>query len=143
MALPPCYMMCQFYPTAPRRLSCLMYQRSADLGLGIPSNIAFYALLTHIIARVTNTQPHELIIQLGEAYVCQDHIEALSVSLTRKPRTFPTLRWTREVTDINDITYEDFAVEGYNPHHVPIALASDPEAVRVREWRTPEGVPGQ
>ncbi|KAN0130259.1 Thymidylate synthase/dCMP hydroxymethylase domain containing protein [Lactarius tabidus] len=124
MALPPCHMMCQFYvhlppsdePAAPRRLSCLMYQRSADLGLGIPFNIASYALLTHMIARVTDTQPHELIIQLGDAHVYRDHVDALNIQLTREPRAFPTLRWTRNVMDIEDFTYEDFVVEGYDPH---------------------------
>ncbi|KAH9993541.1 thymidylate synthase [Russula vinacea] len=124
MALPPCHMMCQFYvhlPThadgsAPRRLSCLMYQRSADLGLGIPFNIASYALLTHMIARVTDTVPHELIIQLGDAHVYKDHVDALRVQLTRQPRAFPTLRWTRDITDIEDFTYDDFFIDGYDPH---------------------------
>ncbi|KAI9455258.1 thymidylate synthase [Lactarius psammicola] len=124
MALPPCHMMCQFYvhlppsdePTAPRRLSCLMYQRSADLGLGIPFNIASYALLTHMIARVTHTQPHELIIQLGDAHIYRDHVDALNIQLTRQPRPFPTLRWTRDITDIEDFTYEDFVIEGYDAH---------------------------
>ena len=124
MALPPCHMMCQFYvhlppqdtPTAARRLSCLMYQRSADLGLGIPFNIASYALLTHMIARVTDTEPHELIIQLGDAHVYQDHVDALNVQLTRQPCAFPTLRWSRNIIDIEDFTYEDFIVEGYDPH---------------------------
>ena len=114
-----------------------MYQRSADLGLRIPSDIALYALLTHMIARVTDTQPHELIVQLGDAYIRRNHIDALNALLTRKPCPFATLRWTRDVTDIDDFTYEDFAVEGHlTPHDVPsIALASDPEALRVREWR--------
>lgn len=124
MALPPCHMMCQFYvhlpahdnDGTPRRLSCLMYQRSADLGLGIPFNIASYALLTHMIARVTDTVPHELIIQLGDAHVYKDHVDALRVQLTRQPRAFPTLRWTRDITDIEDFMYDDFIVEGYDPH---------------------------
>ena len=121
MALPPCHMMCQFYvhlpnDGAPRRLSCLMYQRSADLGLGIPFNIASYALLTHMIARVTDTVPHELIIQLGDAHVYKDHVDALKVQLIRQPRSFPTLRWMRDITDIEDFTYDDFIIEGYDPH---------------------------
>ncbi|KAH9011476.1 thymidylate synthase [Lactarius pseudohatsudake] len=132
MALPPCHMMCQFYvhlppsdePTAPRRLSCLMYQRSADLGLGIPFNIASYALLTHMIARVTDTQPHELIIQLGDAHIYRDHVDALNIQLTRQPRPFPTLRWTRDITDIEDFTYEDFVVEGYDAHpSIPMKMS--------------------
>ncbi|KAH9168296.1 thymidylate synthase [Lactarius sanguifluus] len=132
MALPPCHMMCQFYvhlppsdePTAPRRLSCLMYQRSADLGLGIPFNIASYALLTHMIARVTDTQPHELIIQLGDAHIYRDHVDALNIQLTRQPRPFPTLRWTRDITDIEDFTYDDFVVEGYDAHpSIPMKMS--------------------
>ncbi len=121
MALPPCHMVCQFYvhlPSdgAPQRLSCLMYQRSADLGLGIPFNIASYALLTHMIARVTDSVPHELIIQLGDAHVYKDHVDALKVQLIRQPRAFPTLRWMRDITDIEDFTYDDFIIEGYDPH---------------------------
>ncbi|KAI0044446.1 thymidylate synthase [Auriscalpium vulgare] len=124
MALPPCHMMCQFYvhlpppdaPTARPRLSCLMYQRSADLGLGIPFNIASYALLTHMIAQVTGTDAHELVIQLGDAHVYRDHVAALEVQLQRAPRAFPKLRWRRDVQDIDDFVYDDFVVEGYNPH---------------------------
>ncbi|KAI0806234.1 thymidylate synthase/dCMP hydroxymethylase domain-containing protein [Irpex lacteus] len=122
MALPPCHMMCQFYvnlPSSPSdkpKLSCLMYQRSADLGLGIPFNIASYALLTHMIAKVTDTEPHELIIQLGDAHVYRDHVDALKVQLEREPRPFPKLRWKRDVKDIDDFVSEDFVVEGYDPH---------------------------
>ncbi|KAI0058712.1 thymidylate synthase [Artomyces pyxidatus] len=133
MALPPCHMMCQFYvhlpdasdPCAPRpRLSCLMYQRSADLGLGIPFNIASYALLTHMIAQVTGTEAHELVIQLGDAHVYKDHIDALEVQLQREPRPFPILRWKRDVPDIEDFVYEDFIVEGYNPHpSIPMKMS--------------------
>ena len=94
MALPPCHMMCQFYvhlppaddPSAKPKLSCLMYQRSADLGLGIPFNIASYALLTHMVAHVTDTEAHELIIQLGDAHVYRDHVDALRTQLEREPR---------------------------------------------------------
>ena len=93
-----------------------MYQRSADLGLGIPFNIASYALLTHMIAKVTDTEPRELIIQLGDAHVYRDHVEALKVQVAREPRPFPTLTWAREVNDIDDFRVEDFVVEGYSPH---------------------------
>ena len=99
-------MMCQFYvhlPAEPSQkpgLSCLMYQRSADLGLGIPFNIASYALLTHMIAHVTDTEPRELIIQLGDAHVYRDHVAALEVQLQREPRPFPKLRWKRRVESI-------------------------------------------
>lgn len=93
-----------------------MYQRSADLGLGIPFNIASYALLTHMIAQVTNTEPRELIIQLGDAHVYRDHVDALQIQVLREPRPFPKLRWAREITDIDDFKYDDFTVEGYSPH---------------------------
>jgi thymidylate synthase len=124
MALPPCHLMCQFYVNLPSpenssarpRLSCLMYQRSADLGLGIPFNIASYAILTHMIANVTNTEPHELIIQLGDAHVYRDHVDALKLQLEREPRPFPTISFKRDIADIEDFVYEDFEVEGYNPH---------------------------
>ncbi|KZV95153.1 thymidylate synthase [Exidia glandulosa HHB12029] len=122
MALPPCHMFCQFYVHLPDetharpRLSCLMYQRSADLGLGIPFNIASYALLTCMIAHVTGTDPHELIIQLGDAHVYRDHVDALKIQLERTPKPFPTLRFKRTVDDIDDFTVDDFVIEGYNPH---------------------------
>jgi thymidylate synthase len=93
-----------------------MYQRSADLGLGIPFNIASYALLTHMVAKVTDTDPRELIIQLGDAHVYRDHVDALRVQLEREPRPFPKLRWKREVSSIDDFVSEDFVVEGYDPH---------------------------
>jgi len=124
MALPPCHMIYQFFvhlpgqdnPSAPRRLSCLVYQRTADLGLGVPFDIASHALLTHMVARVTDTVPHELVIQLGDAHVYQNHVDALRVQLTRQPRTLPTLRWARDITDIEGFTYDDFIIEGYDPH---------------------------
>lgn len=96
----------------------MMYQRSADLGLGIPFNIASYALLTHMIAHITGTEPYELIMQLGDAHVYRDHVEALETQLKREPRPFPKLRWKRsaeEVDHIDGFAYDDFIVEGYNP----------------------------
>ncbi|KIJ58840.1 hypothetical protein HYDPIDRAFT_101899 [Hydnomerulius pinastri MD-312] len=122
MALPPCHMMCQFYvhtsstPGTKNGLSCLMYQRSADLGLGIPFNIASYALLTHMIAHVTDTEPRELIIQLGDAHVYNNHVEALREQLLRDPKPFPTLTFMRKVESIDDFKDEDIKVEGYDPH---------------------------
>ncbi|CCM04765.1 uncharacterized protein FIBRA_06955 [Fibroporia radiculosa] len=124
MALPPCHVLCQFYvhlpppdaPDAPKKLSCLLYQRSADLGLGIPFNIASYAVLTHLVAHLTNTEPHELIIQLGDAHVYRDHVDALEEQLKRTPKAFPKLRWTRTVSDVDDFRADDIVVEGYNPH---------------------------
>ena len=130
MALPPCHLLCQFYVSNPKsthaaangitkpkpRLSCLMFQRSADLGLGIPFNIASYALLTHMVAKVTDTEAHELVIQLGDAHVYKDHVDALRVQLERDPRPFPKLNWARDVQEIDNFTPEDVLVEGYNPH---------------------------
>ncbi|KAI3618961.1 thymidylate synthase [Moniliophthora roreri] len=125
MALPPCHLLCQFYvhlppsdsPQQKPKLSCLMYQRSADLGLGIPFNIASYALLTHMMAQVTGTEPHELVIQLGDAHVYRDHVDALKTQLEREPRPFPKLKWAREgINDIEDFVYSDFVVEGYDPY---------------------------
>ncbi|KAJ9121553.1 Thymidylate synthase [Naganishia vaughanmartiniae] len=129
MALPPCHMFCQFYVTLPPAptptnptpkplLSCLMYQRSCDLGLGVPFNIASYALLTHMIALMTDTEPHEFILQMGDAHVYADHVEPLMVQLEREPREFPRLEWNRgkdEVGDIDGFRYEDFGVVGYKP----------------------------
>lgn len=115
-------MMCQFYvhlastPESKNGLSCLMCQRSADLGLGIQFNIASYALLTHMIAHVTGTEPRELIIQLGDAYVYKDHVDALQTQLQREPKPFPTILFAREIDQIDNFEYEDVIVEGYNPH---------------------------
>lgn len=122
MALPPCHMMCQFYVHLPEEpdqkpgLSCLMFQRSADLGLGIPFNIASYALLTHMIAHVTDTEARELIIQLGDAHVYRDHVEALQIQLERQPYPFPTIKWKRKVEVIDKFETEDIIVEGYRSH---------------------------
>lgn len=121
-------MFCQFYVTLPPAsssastrplLSCLMYQRSADLGLGIPFNIASYALLTHMIALITNTTPHELVMQLGDAHVYRDHIEPLGIQIQREPRAFPELKWKRsaeEIGSIDGFVLNDFEVVGYSPH---------------------------
>ncbi|GAA5906357.1 hypothetical protein JCM6882_002708 [Rhodosporidiobolus microsporus] len=123
MALPPCHMFCQFYvnlpppsspPSTKPRLSCLMYQRSADLGLGVPFNIASYALLTHMIALVTDTVPHEFVLQLGDAHVYLDHVEPLKTQLGRAPFDFPEFRWTRsreEVGGIDGFRFEDFEID--------------------------------
>ncbi|KAL5520588.1 TMP1 [Sanghuangporus sanghuang] len=130
MALPPCHLLCQFYVSLPTpdspegtrpKLSCLMYQRSADLGLGIPFNIASYAILTHLIAQLTGTEAYALTIQLGDAHVYRDHVDALKVQLERKPRPFPKIRWRREVMDLDDFEPEDVFVEDYRPHP-PVAM---------------------
>lgn len=101
-----------------------MYQRSADLGLGIPFNIASYAILTHVIAQVTNTDAHELVIQLGDAHVYKDHVDALKIQLEREPRAFPKIRWKRQLTDVDEFEPEDVIVEGYSPHPpVPMKMS--------------------
>ena len=93
-----------------------MYQHSADLGLGIPFNIASYALLTHMVAHVTGTEPHELVIQLGDVHVYRDYVDELRTQLQREPRPFPKLKWARTIDAIDDFQSEDFVVEGYDPH---------------------------
>jgi thymidylate synthase len=122
-------MFCQFFVTLPDpsspsstttrpKLSCLMYQRSCDLGLGVPFNIASYSLLTHMIALVTGCDAHEFILQMGDAHVYKDHVEPLQVQLERQPREFPTLKFARtkeEIGDIDGFRTEDFVVEGYKP----------------------------
>jgi thymidylate synthase len=124
MALPPCHMFCQFFVTLPEtpgakpKLSCLMYQRSCDLGLGVPFNIASYSLLTHMIALVTDTEPHEFILQMGDAHVYKDHVEPLMTQLEREPREFPKLnikRTKEEIGGIDGFRTEDFEVVGYKP----------------------------
>jgi len=115
MALPPCHMFCQFY-VAGGRLSCLMYQRSCDMGLGVPFNIASYALLTYMIAHVCDLEPGEFIHTLGDAHVYLNHIEPLQEQLQREPRAFPTLRIKRKVHEIDDFCFDDFELVGYNPY---------------------------
>ena len=116
MALPPCHMMCQFYvDTNKNELSCHMYQRSADMGLGVPFNIASYALLTHIVAQATGRKPGDLVHTLGDAHVYLNHIEPLQEQLQRTPRPFPKIQINPDKNNIDDFVYEDFKVVGYNP----------------------------
>lgn len=114
MALPPCHVMCQFY-VADGELSCQMYQRSCDMGLGVPFNIASYSLLTCLIAQVCGLKPGEFVHTLGDAHVYNNHIEPLREQLTRVPRAFPTLKINPDVKDINDFTYDDLTLEDYKP----------------------------
>lgn len=115
MALPPCHCFAQFY-VANGELSCQLYQRSADMGLGVPFNIASYALLTYMIAHVTNLKPGDFIHSLGDTHVYLNHVEPLKEQLERKPRPFPQLRIKRQVTNIDDFTFDDFEVIGYDPY---------------------------
>jgi len=115
MALPPCHMFCQFY-VANGELSCLMYQRSADVGLGVPFNIASYALLTCMIAQVCGLKPGDFIHNMGNTHVYSNHIEPLKTQLERTPRPFPTLKMNADVKDIDSFQMSDFELLGYNPH---------------------------
>ena len=115
MALPPCHMFAQFY-VARGELSCLMYQRSCDMGLGVPFNIASYALLTRLLAQVAGLRPGELVHTLGDAHVYSNHVDALRTQLLRQPRPFPTLRINPAVTDIDGFCFADFTLEDYDCH---------------------------
>jgi thymidylate synthase len=114
MALPPCHCLFQFYVSG-GRLSCQLYQRSADIFLGVPFNIASYALLTHIIAEVTGLGVGEFIHTLGDAHLYLNHLEQADLQLTRKPKALPRLRIKRQVTSLEDFRFEDFVIEGYDP----------------------------
>ncbi|XP_065208059.1 thymidylate synthase-like [Planococcus citri] len=115
VALPPSLCLIQFYAVN-GELSCQMYQRSADMGLGAPFDIACCSLLTCMIAHVTNHKPKEFIHTIGESHVYLDRIEPLKFQLEREMRTFPTLSIAREVNSISDFRFEDFVLDGYNPH---------------------------
>lgn len=115
MALPPCHTMFQFY-VAEGRLSCQLYQRSGDTFLGVPFNIASYALLTMMIAKECGLEPGEFIHTLGDAHLYLNHEEQAKEQLSREPRKLPTMRLNPEVRSIFDYTYEDFTLEGYDPH---------------------------
>ncbi|KMZ88231.1 bifunctional dihydrofolate reductase-thymidylate synthase [Plasmodium vivax Brazil I] len=120
MALPPCHILCQFY-VFDGKLSCIMYQRSCDLGLGVPFNIASYSIFTHMIAQVCNLQPAQFIHILGNAHVYNNHVDSLKVQLNRIPYPFPTLKLNPEVKNIEDFTISDFTIENY-VHHDKIAM---------------------
>ncbi|KAK2497084.1 hypothetical protein MC885_013218 [Smutsia gigantea] len=115
MALPPCHALCQFY-VVNGELSCQLYQRSGDMGLGVPFNIASYALLTYMIAHITGLKPGDFVHTLGDAHIYLNHIEPLRIQLQREPRPFPKLKILRKVEKIDDFKAEDFQIEGYNPH---------------------------
>ncbi len=115
MALPPCHLMFQFY-VAKGKLSCLLYQRSADIFIGVPFNIASYSLLTLMIARVTGLNPGEFVHVLGDAHIYLNHIEQVKLQMTRKPYPLPEMKINPEVNDIFKFRYEDFTLEGYVAH---------------------------
>lgn len=115
MALPPCHMMFHFY-VANGKLSCQLYQRSADAFLGVPFNIASYSLLTMMIAQVTNLEVGEFVHTMGDAHIYLNHLKQVNLQLTREPRALPTMHINKSVTSIFDFKYEDFTLENYNPH---------------------------
>lgn len=115
MALPPCHILSQFY-VANGKLSCQMYQRSCDMGLGVPFNIASYSLLTIMVAHVVGLEVGEFVHVLGDAHIYNNHVEGLTEQLTREPRPFPKVRVTRRVDTIEDFKFENFELTGYDPH---------------------------
>jgi thymidylate synthase len=124
MALPPCHALFQFY-VADGRLSCQLYQRSADVFLGVPFNIASYALLTMMVAKVTGLRPGEFVHTLGDAHLYSNHLEQARLQLTREPRPLPEMRIADGITDLDTFEYEHFTLLGYDPHpaiKAPIAV---------------------
>jgi thymidylate synthase len=123
MALPPCHLLFQFYVAA-GRLSCQLYQRSADIFLGVPFNIASYALLTRMMAQVTGLEPGEFIHTLGDAHLYDNHLEQARRQLDREPRSLPTMKLNPDVKDLFAFNFEDFALENYDPHpHIAAPVA--------------------
>ncbi|MHB1358976.1 MAG: thymidylate synthase [Rhodocyclaceae bacterium] len=123
MALPPCHALFQFY-VADGKLSCQLYQRSADIFLGVPFNIASYALLTLMVAQVCGLRPGDFVHTLGDAHLYSNHLEQARLQLSRAPRALPTMRLNPAVTDLFAFHYEDFTLEGYDPHpHIAAPIA--------------------
>jgi thymidylate synthase len=123
MRLPPCHLLFQFF-VADGKLSCLLYQRSADVFLGVPFNIASYALLTLMVARATGLEPGEFVHTLGDAHLYLNHLEQTELQLSREPRPLPKMELAEGVTDLFGFRYEDFRLTGYDPHpHIKAPVA--------------------
>src|SRR6266436_4541784 len=123
MALAPCHALFQFY-VSNGKLSCQLYQRSADVFLGVPFNIASYALLTMMVAQVTDLKPGDFVHSLGDAHLYSNHLEQARLQLTRPTRSLPTMKINPDVKDIFAFRYEDFVLEGYDPHpHIKAEVA--------------------
>ena len=118
MALPPCHILAQFNVTSGNKLSCCMFQRSGDVGLGVPFNIASYSFLTHLLAKHCDLEPFEFIYYLGNAHIYKDHIESLEEQVKREPHAFPTLTVNIKRENINDYVFDDFEVHNYKHHEV-------------------------
>jgi thymidylate synthase len=115
MALPPCHVLCQFNVLGDR-LSCSLYQRSGDIGLGVPFNIASYSFLTHLLAKHCGLVAHEFVYFLGNAHIYDDHFDALEEQIKRSPKSFPSISIARQCESVDEYEMEDFVVEGYEPH---------------------------
>ena len=123
MALPPCHILFQFY-VAGGKLSCQLYQRSADIFLGVPFNIASYSFLLMMMAQVTGLKPGEFIHTLGDAHIYLNHLEQVNLQLTREPRPLPTVRLNPGIRSLSEFRYEDFTLENYDPHpHIKGAIS--------------------